>query len=268
MTNVKVTDQEYHPLGLRALLYESSAYAQPRGGLVCIHGGAWVSGDRFATDRIARFIAEQGYAVLSIDFRQGAAHPYPHALHDIDYAMRWLVNKLPDLASEVGLLGISSGGHLALMCAVHPEIADCTSVFQPPPVTKQISPTYVVTCSGVLDPLARYQMARAAGHADIIACHDQYFGGAEVMREASLSSLECVPNGVGPMTFFQGTEDVRLPEETASTAASVLRGLGVKAEAVSLPGLGHATSEWPEAALTKVLRAIEASTAGRVHQSA
>ncbi|MBO0714501.1 MAG: alpha/beta hydrolase fold domain-containing protein, partial [Acidimicrobiales bacterium] len=62
----------------------------PLAGLVEVHGGAWVHGDRLNNAYLDRVLAERGIAVLAIDFRAPPAARYPDPIADINFGLRWL----------------------------------------------------------------------------------------------------------------------------------------------------------------------------------
>src|SRR3954462_958245 len=89
-----------------------------------IHGGAWNDKDRTDGQNTAMELVNSGILVVSIDFRNAPEAPYPAALQDINYALRWLKHHAADYGSSadrVGLYGTSSGGHLALLAALRPD---------------------------------------------------------------------------------------------------------------------------------------------------
>ena len=73
----------------KALVYRPAGKG-PFPALVCVHGGAWVSGDRFATSGFAELVAATGIVVMAIDTRLAPRHPYPAAVEDVNCAVRWL----------------------------------------------------------------------------------------------------------------------------------------------------------------------------------
>ncbi len=242
---------------LRALLYRPQGDG-PFPAAVCVHGGAWVSGDRTATQGLAEMLAACGLVVMAIDFRMAPRDPYPSSLVDINYAIRWLKQNAAALSVEpqtIGGLGVSSGGHLILLSALRPF--DARYAAAPLDGAKGIDArlAFVVTCSGVLDPLARYQMAQRIGDREILACHDAYFGSEEVMREASppLILERGEKADLPPMLFFQGSDDPRVPAGTAQRMTRLCVAAGGKAEAMIYPGMGHAIGMWGRAELSDLL---------------
>lgn len=249
----------FRPAGDGATLANSPA-------MLCMHGGAWITGDRTLPRYMAERLAARGFVVMSIDFRMAPGHMYPSSLRDANYAIRWLRKHAADYgvdAERIGGLGFSSGGHLILLSAMRPERGDYTVDL--PEELRRYSARFdwVVTCSGVLDPLARYRMAQQAAYADIIACHDKYFGNEANMREGNppliLERKERAE--LPPLLMFQGGADPRLPPDTAARVAELYRTAGGQAEALIYPGLGHTLSEWPAAQLDEVAERIRSFAA-------
>lgn len=82
--------------------------------LVFVHGGAWEAGSKAGMPLTA--LVERGYSIASIDFRPASKAPFPGQVHDIKAAIRFLRAQAPRFgydASRIGILGVSSGGHLA-----------------------------------------------------------------------------------------------------------------------------------------------------------
>jgi acetyl esterase/lipase len=266
--SVQVEELVYRSLErreLKALIFRPEG-AGPHPAIVCLHGGAWITGDRRVPAYMAERLAARGFVVMSIDFRMAPRHQYPSSLLDTNYAIRWLRQHAEEYgvdAARIGGLGFSSGGHLILLSAMRPEWHEYTADL--PDELRQFSAEldWVVTCSGVLDPLARYRMAQQANYADIIACHDKYFGNEESMRDGNPPLiLERKESAVlPPLLMFQGGADPRLPSDTATRVAELYRAAGGQAEAVDYPNQGHALSEWPEALQDEVADRIQAFSA-------
>jgi acetyl esterase/lipase len=193
-------------------------------------------------------------------------------LLDINYAIRWLKQHAAEYSIDpkcIGGLGVSSGGHLILLAAMRPNDPRYASAeLQLNEYNAELS--YIVTCSGVLDPLARYQMAQAAAYAEIVACHRAYFGNEETMAEASppLMLERGEPVFLPPLLMFQGGADPRLPANTAERTAGLYQAAGGMAEAHIYPAMGHALSEWGSAERADVLRRISHFVAQQAQVSA
>lgn len=110
------------------LAMPKSKTGKPRPGIVVIHGGGWLEGDKSSfvfTDRTSPAnivdFARLGFVAVSINYRMSREAPFPAAVEDCKAAVRWLrghakeFNLNPDF---IGAYGNSAGGHLALMLAM------------------------------------------------------------------------------------------------------------------------------------------------------
>src|SRR3982750_1745534 len=57
--------------------------------VVEVHGGAWTLNDRTTNAPIHQHLAEDRIAVFALDFRLAPKHPYPAAIEDVNYGIRW-----------------------------------------------------------------------------------------------------------------------------------------------------------------------------------
>ena len=208
---VTTADFDYLRHGDRALkmrLYRPAG-AGPFATIVDIHGGAWCTGDLTGCHDRATQLAEAGFAVAAIDFRQ-AEDRYPSSLADINYAVRWLKARAGELdldASRMATCGQSSGGHLALLAAMRP--ADPRYAAIALDGAENIDAT--VRCVGmlwpVINPLSRYRHALAARASDnppgwvgdLPERHDTYWVDEATMAEGN------------PVKILEAGEKVLLP---------------------------------------------------------
>ncbi len=261
ITVSEVTYLETDGQSARALIYRPKGEG-PFPAIVCVHGGAWVSGDRFATAGFAEHIAEKGIVVMAIDTRLAPANPYPASVADINYATRWIKFHCESYhidPARVGGLGISSGGQLLVLSAMRfddPRYSDLA--LQTPGTTPDAKMAFVITCSGVLDPLGRYRMAEKSGNMAILLCHRAFFGDEKTMEESSpLLILERGEKTALPdALFFQGEADPRLPADTAENMASVWEAAGGKATAIVYQGAGHSIGSWRKRDFSDMLERI------------
>jgi acetyl esterase/lipase len=94
--------------------------------LVWVHGGAWERGSKEPMPLTA--LVERGYAIASLDFSPASKAPFPGQVHEIKAAVRFLRSQATRYgfdATRIGILGASSGGHLAALVGVtngHPAL--------------------------------------------------------------------------------------------------------------------------------------------------
>ncbi len=267
-TGISVTETVYAEGGgiaRKALIYRPAGEG-PFPAVVCVHGGAWVSGDRFSTAGFAELVAATGIVVMAIDTRLSPQYPYPAAIADINCATRWLKYHADQYGidpDQTGGLGISSGGHLVLLSAMRfndPRYTTEIPENVPSMAKVDAKMAFVITCSGVLDPLARYRMAEKVGNHDILLCHHAFFRDTETMEEACppliLSRHE--ETDLPPALFFQGRDDPRLPPDTAEKTASAWKRAGGTATAIIYPDTGHSVGTWRKKDLADMLARIHA----------
>ncbi|ARQ46068.1 alpha/beta hydrolase [Oxalobacter formigenes] len=249
ITVSEVTYLEKDGQTARALIYRPKGDG-PFPALVCVHGGAWVSGDRFATAGFAELVAEKGIVVMAIDTRLAPACPYPASVADVNYATRWLKyhsGRYKVDPDRVGGLGISSGGQLLLLSAMrYNDPRYMIHELQASGKELDARLAFVITCSGVLDPLARYRMAEESSNMAIVLCHRAYFGDEKTMEESSplLILKRGEKTALPDALFFQGEADPRLPADTAQNMANAWKSAGGNARAIVYQGAGHSIGSW------------------------
>src|SRR6056297_3164377 len=86
------------------------------------HGGGWISGFRNQPNNVSwsKYLASKGFAVVSIDYRYGINNSMEDILEDYSDALEFVREKADMLRidpSKIALMGLSAGGHLALLYA-------------------------------------------------------------------------------------------------------------------------------------------------------
>lgn len=87
--------------------------------LVYFHGGGWVFGSINSCSRYCGAMAENGIAVLAVDYRLAPEHPFPEGLNDCIDAIKKSLNNMAEWkCSSISIGGDSSGGNLAIATAM------------------------------------------------------------------------------------------------------------------------------------------------------
>ena len=89
--------------------------------MVAIHGGGWQVGDRGYYKYWGPFLARNGYALFTIEYRLGKAGVYPAAVYDAKAAIQFVRAKAAEFdidPDRIGLIGNSAGGYFAAMAAL------------------------------------------------------------------------------------------------------------------------------------------------------
>ena len=84
--------------------------------VVWFHGGGWRGGSKDRCD--VYWLATNGFAVASVEYRSTLQAPFPNNIHDCKAAIRWLRDNADTYgynAGRIGTSGGSAGGHLAVL---------------------------------------------------------------------------------------------------------------------------------------------------------
>lgn len=209
-----------------------------------VHGGAWNVRDRTSGALYDRALAAEGFVVVAIDFRDGPEFKHPAASEDIAQAVAWLHENRERLhidTDKLGLIGSSSGGHLALLAGV-----------QMPAIR------YVIALWPVSDPYYRYRYAKRAGIERLVTAHDNYWVTETAMREASVPRV--VVSGeaknLPPVMVVQPGEDSNVPIEMTFDLLKAWQAREGYIEYVHFPNQPHAFGHRPSEATTQMLKVI------------
>lgn len=252
-----VEDVEYVRHGNKPLL---ARLFKPRGTgpfplIVELHGGAWCRGDRLNDTIINEPLAKSGVVVAALDFRMPPVAAYPASLADINYAIRWLKTRAVELSSRpdwVGILGVSSGAHQAMLLGMRPRDPRYSAVPLPATAaTVDATVRCVVLCWPVIDPLARYRYAKKLKEGgkpypdlvdQVLPSHDEYWETEEAMAEGNpvlaLERGERVE--LPPALYLQGTHDLAHPRPDLDRFVTQYRKTGGKVELELFEGEGQA----------------------------
>jgi acetyl esterase len=215
---------------LLARIYRPSAQA-PRCALVSVHGGRWTRETRLTNAPIDAALARDGNIVMAIDFRMPPVARYPDCVADINLAVRWLKRHAAGFGVRsdlVGGIGTSSGGHQLMLCAMRPRDPRYAGLPLPGGSGLDASLGFSIMGWPVLDPLARYEMAKAKGMSEHLAAHDAYWPTVEAMAEGNPQLILARGESavLPPALLIQGTFDTILPPDMAGNFAAAYRKAG------------------------------------------
>jgi len=232
-------------LTLMARIYQPQGTG-PFPVLLDLHGGAWSRKDRYANEPMARAIAAAGMLVVSPDMRLSHEAPYPAAVQDGHYAIRWLKHHAPQWNGDIshfGVLGSSSGGHIAQLCALRP--LDPLYAAVPFPEAPQLDATvaYIATRSPISNPVTRRAQAVKMNNAAMMKKSDTFFNPPETIHEGNPHDI--IANGrhthLPPMLIMQGGEDNNVIPAIQLDFAAAYRKAGGQCQLEIFAGCEH---EW------------------------
>jgi acetyl esterase len=221
--------------------------------LIDVHGGAWCGQDRTSDALFNEALANSGVVVAALDFRMPPTAGYPASLADINYAIRWLkarADELKSRADRVGLLGVSSGAHQAMLSAMRPRDTRYAAIPLLRYAELDATVAAVVLVWPVIDPLRRFHHAKrlqAAGGKypeqidRVIPLHIKFWQTEEAMEEGNpvgiLDRGEAVE--MPPVLYVQGGNDVVHPRVDLERFVASYRKRGGEVELALYEGEGE-----------------------------
>lgn len=246
---VDANDVEYaRPDGtpLLARVYRPRGAAGPLAALIDVHGGAWNFFDRTVDTYFDQALAACGLVVAALDFRQGPAHRHPAAVDDVLTGVGFLRTSAARFDVDpgcIGLIGGSSGGHLALLAALR-AAADAA---------------FVLALWPIADPGARYRyvLERLANprpsrdpffNAEVLErAHQAYFPSEAAMDAASVPRLVAAGEAerLPPIWVAHPELDENVTLDMTRRLVDTYREAGGTAELEVFDGVGHAFANLP-----------------------
>lgn len=265
----------YRPLELDVHAVAGAARSRGLAGaagapvIVWIHGGGWEAGSRVdhppVLDGMYRRFAEDGYVVVSIDYRLSREVSFPACLHDCKAAVRWIRANATELGVDpdrIGVWGESAGGHLAALVGLTGDVAELdgdVGVAGPSSAVAACVPWY---------PPADFEHWVPPELVDADSVFGRLFGGAalEVPDVVHRASPVSWATASAPPVFVQhGGADRTVPVEQGRALVAALRAAGARDVTYDeIAGYDHCFDGYPEpAVILDRVRAFFDRTIGR-----
>ena len=217
--------------------------------VVLLHGGAWKSGSRKDLSRPSWYdtgergkslldvFAARGFIAVSVSYRLVPKDRFPAQIQDVRTAIRFLrlnakeYNIDPD---RIGILGFSSGGHLAALAGTAAKDPDLDGPLYPEQSSRV---QCVVDFFGPAD-LSLYSETPGVEKAAIVPL----LGATSKENPAifkKASPLEHVTKDAPPFLILHGTADIIVPMIHSERLHAKLKEAGVESELFVFKGRGH-----------------------------
>lgn len=220
--------------------------------IVWINGNGWRSCPRTYQAAESVYLADAGFAVAVIEYRNSSQAKWSAQLEDVRQAVRFLkasaekYNLDPD---RIGAIGRSAGGHLASFLAMN------------------IDPTAKVNCAadffGPVDLLSMLESnIRRFGQEDFpFSCEEEtregvlLGGGIDIVREkgAGASPINFINDKTAPILILHGDQDPLVPISQSDAFYDKLTRKGIPVDYYIVEGAGHGTREFVQPEIRKIV---------------
>jgi len=213
-----------------------------------IYGGAWQRGSPDKDASLDRALATDGYAAFALDYRHAPAFRFPVALNDIRSEVAFILNNAAAFRADrtrVAILGHSSGGELAELCAF----------------ARGAPFRALISYSGAIDLVKGYEVLPRPDPIDVRSVIVAYMGSTpaeDPQRYRLASPIYQVRPGLPPTLLIYGDRDHVVDFGYAQTFRDALRANGNAVTFVEIPWAEHGFEEVPFGLHAPVaLRAVE-----------
>ena len=196
--------------------------------IMLIHGGAWVIGDKSGwPTEVINGLLKKGYAVSCIDYRY-ACGDFHRQMEDVQMAVRYVHDHSSQWKTDpdrIGLVGVSAGGHLALLYA---HAYDSTRYVKA--VVSLAGPTDL--SDGLL-----YQYLQHYGIGFVVK---RFLGASQKKDPAAYTDASPILHCSDvPSLFMNGQKDDLVPAVQAFRMHDTLVAHGVPADTITFANTGH-----------------------------
>jgi acetyl esterase/lipase len=191
-----------------------------RPGIIVIHGGGWLQGDKeMMLDQYCLPFIRHGFVAANIEYRLAKAAPAPAAVSDVLQAAQWFHDHAAQYKvdpNRILVTGASAGGHLALMVGMTPES---------------------VKIAGVIDFFGIADMADQLVGPNAREYAAQWIpeqpNRMELARQ--MSPMTYVRKGLPPILALHGDADPVVPYEQSVNLTKAIKSTGGDAELITVP---------------------------------
>jgi acetyl esterase/lipase len=198
--------------------------------VLLIHGGGWDGGSRADFRNLNIFLATQGYAVASMQYRLAPRYRYPAPVEDTRAALAWLKTHAGTLGIDAGrfiLAGRSAGGQIAMQTAYldrDPSVRGVVAFYAPANMVM----AYHYPGNPLILDSRRLIVNYLGGEGD-----------AGLPLAVASSPLETLAAGSPPTFLLHGRPDVLVTFHHVEHMREKLARLGVRRFEVDLPWAPH-----------------------------
>ncbi len=211
----------------------------PHPGIIIVHGGGWVRGDRRVdVQPLFQPLENAGFAWFSISYRLAKdATQIGAGIQDVEQAVRYVHDHAAEFnvdPDRLALVGESAGAQLASMAALSPgvDVKAVVAFYSPSDLVSLAKESQYVPES------LRRQIKGTPWESLVLAGLQE------------LSPINHVRAGMPPFLLIHGTSDSLVPYEQSERMCAAVRRAGGQCELYPVKGGGHGVRWWESVHLT------------------
>lgn len=229
-------------ISLKLDIYLPKNVAKPYPVIVWIHGGGWVGGSK--ENPTAASMVQQGYAVVSINYRLSGQAIFPAQIHDCKAAIRWIRANAVTYgfhSERIGAWGSSAGGHLVAMLGTAGAVDSLEGTVGG---NLQFSSRVQAVCDwyGPSNLPTICDFPSAINHCSPTSPEALLIGGAikdHLAQAVAASPITYVSANDPPFLIQHGTDDMTVPFHQSVELDSALKAVGVAVRFHAIAKTGH-----------------------------
>lgn len=232
--------------------------------MVLIHGGGWTGGNKAQAReiKVGSTLALAGYVCASVEYKKEGPERWPTNLQDCKNAVRFLrknAEKYGVDPENIGVMGGSAGGHLALMVAYTAGAPELSPVAPYPGISDSVKAC--VDLYGITDLLTRQSTESDGtpnGKLREAAGLFPEKRGENMAKWKLASPVYHVSRSSPPTLILHGMADTTVDREQSIQLAKRLKKAGEEHELKLIPGIGHTfdLEQWGRRPLPEDLRPL------------
>lgn len=209
-------------------------------GILLIHGGGWVGGDKSQLKGYGVQLARYGYLCVCSEYRLSGEAAWPAQIHDVKAALRWMRTNATSLgldADRIAVSGNSAGAHLSLILAATAGDAEFEGEGGSPGVDTSVAASVAIYAPTLL---------RTSGNPQ--GAIDMLFGATKVDPSVQdrASPITWARADFPPTMLIHGNSDTTVPVAASLEMYQALASSGAKVEMHIYEGAPHAFDSVPE----------------------
>ncbi len=248
--------------------------------VISIYGSAWRSNSWKAntfTTGLGQKLLDNGFAVVSINYRSSGDAQFPAQIHDVKAAIRYIRANAEKFGLDNGFIGItgwSSGGHLAALAGTTNATTRTTVQGLDIDVEGNLG-RYTQTSSkvdavvdwfGPTDFLIMDRCGSTLQHDAADSPESVLVGGPiqeNTAKVALANPISYVQKGNPPFMILHGDKDPLVPHCQSEKLQEKLKAEGLPSELVIVPGGGHGPGVMIDTYYNKAVAFLKSEMKGR-----